>query len=437
MAVVFGFTVGLAVLAFPPSKAPEFAYAMLVPGIFWAYTRPRLKLYAWTMFAAQAVAWTFLLGWLHNVTWVGLFLLGPFVGAWVGSWYLAAWWAVPRLLGRPTLTRLAAMLGLASAWVIIEWTRSWLLGGFPWLPLAASQWERASILQIASFTGAYGVSFVLVMMNLGFAAYAHRLFREGAVGLNKRSQEFFLALFLLMAPLRASGGVQRFRYTCPWGGWLVQPTSADVKWDPAKGPGILDVLEKRRSPPRHQTGSIHEAVTPWAARRRHREGFIESLTRRAQACCCSAHCDRKSGNRRAVVQRRSSSRPTRASPPTTMQSGSWWRSGVCAAAPGARVDHEVIADGDDFRAADSSPLIVPLRGQPVVFGPLICYEDVYPQLARRSARAGPASRRADEQRLVRRGRRRLPARGAFGPARRRDAPPGAAMRQRRLERVDR
>ena len=151
-AVVFGFTVGLAVLAFPPSKAPEFAYAMLVPGIFWAYTRPRLKLYAWTMFAAQAVAWTLLLGWLHNVTWVGLFLLGPFVGAWVGSWYLAAWWAVPRLLGRPTLTRLAAMLGLASAWVIIEWTRSWLLGGFPWLPLAASQWERASILHIASLT---------------------------------------------------------------------------------------------------------------------------------------------------------------------------------------------------------------------------------------------------------------------------------------------
>ena len=40
----------------------------------------------------------------------------------------------------------------------------------------------------------------IVMMNLGFAAYAHRLFREGATGFNKRSQEFFLALFLLLIP---------------------------------------------------------------------------------------------------------------------------------------------------------------------------------------------------------------------------------------------
>ena len=34
--VVFVATATLAVLSFPPFKAPEFAYAMLVPGIFWA-----------------------------------------------------------------------------------------------------------------------------------------------------------------------------------------------------------------------------------------------------------------------------------------------------------------------------------------------------------------------------------------------------------------
>ena len=38
-------------------------------------------------------------------------------------------------------------------------------------------------------------------MNIGFAAYAHRLFREGVTGLNKRSQEFFLAVFLLFVAL--------------------------------------------------------------------------------------------------------------------------------------------------------------------------------------------------------------------------------------------
>src|SRR5437879_6466610 len=149
-AVVVGvLTAALAVLSFPPFKAPEFAYAMLAPGIYWAYLRPRLKVFAWTIFAAQAVAWTIILGWLHHVTWVGLILLGPFVGAWIGTWYLAAWWTMPRIVGRPTPVRLVALLGLAGAWVVVEWTRTWLLGGFPWLPLAASQWERGSILQIA------------------------------------------------------------------------------------------------------------------------------------------------------------------------------------------------------------------------------------------------------------------------------------------------
>jgi apolipoprotein N-acyltransferase len=161
---------------------------------FGHYTRPNLKLYAWTMFAAQAVAWTILLGWLHNCDVGWLVFAGPVrrcvdrhlvSGGVVGA---------ARIIGRPTLTRLFVMLGLAATWVLIEWTRTWLLGGFPVAPLSASQWERSSILQIAAYSGAYGVSFVLVMMNLGFGAYAHRLFLErGRHGINKRSQEFFLA----------------------------------------------------------------------------------------------------------------------------------------------------------------------------------------------------------------------------------------------------
>jgi apolipoprotein N-acyltransferase len=42
---------------------------------------------------------------------------------------------------------------------------------------------------------------------------------------------------------------------------------------------------------------------------------------------------------------------------------------------------------DTSPGPDSSPLIVRLKGEPVVFGPLICYEDVFPDLARYSVRA--------------------------------------------------
>ena len=45
--------------------------------------------------------------------------------------------------------------------------------------------------------------------------------------------------------------------------------------------------------------------------------------------------------------------------------------------------------GEDFSpGVDSAPLLLPLRRGPIVAGPLICYEDVYPQLARESVLAG-------------------------------------------------
>ena len=100
--VVGALTVVLLVVSCPPYPAHDFAYTCLAPAIFWAYMRPRFKVFAWTMFIAQAVAWTINLSWLHPVTWAGLFLLGPIVGAWTGAWFLAAWWVMPRMLGKTT-----------------------------------------------------------------------------------------------------------------------------------------------------------------------------------------------------------------------------------------------------------------------------------------------------------------------------------------------
>jgi apolipoprotein N-acyltransferase len=129
--------------------------------------------------------------------------------------------------------------------VLIEWTRTWVLTGFPWLPLAASQWERSSILQVAAYSGAGGISFVLILMNLGFAAYGHRLFFETELqGLNKRSQEFFLAIFglLVCLSIHVQESVNRFHFTEPVGRFgFVQPNVAqDVKWDPTQSVTIVE-----------------------------------------------------------------------------------------------------------------------------------------------------------------------------------------------------
>ena len=399
-AAVFGLTVGLAVISFPPFHTPEFAYAMLIPGLFWAYTRPALKLFAGTMFAAQAVAWTIILGWLHHVTWGGLLLLGPFVGAWIGTWYLAAWWAMPRMVGRPTFTRLVAMVALAGAWVLIEWSRTWLLGGFPWLPLSASQWERASILQIASFTGAYGVSFVLVAMNLGFSAMAHSLFIERQSGWNLRRPEFMFGLFLLMGcvSVQVTEMFRKDSFKVPLGRVaFVQPyIPQDVKWDASKAQGILDILEAttlKAGETRPDLILWPEASTPFALRGdANAKAFADSLVARARTPLLAGS---------VVIE----------NPGATNEA---WFNGALLVTPAGGVQKDYYAKrqlvpfgefvplrpifgwlskfvpiGGDFeRGPGPAPIVVPLKESAAVFGPLICYEDIFPQLARASVRSG-------------------------------------------------
>ena len=397
---VFVLTVLLAVVSFPPFHTPEFAYAMLIPGIFWAYNKPRLKLFVGTMFAAQAVAWTLILGWLHHVTWGGLLLLGPVIGGWIGTWYLAAWWTMPRMVGRPTFVRLIALVGLAGAWVLIEWSRTWLLGGFPWLPLAASQWERASILQIAAFTGAYGVSFVLVAMNLGFAAMAHSLFIERQSGWNLRRPEFMFSLFLLMVcvSVQVQEMFNRQRFTAPLGRFaFVQPyIPQDLKWDPAQVQAIMDVLETttlKAGETRPDLILWPEASSPLAVRgREDAAAFVSSLAARAHTPLLLGSI--------AIEQ------------PGTAQER--WYNAALLVTPigGVQKDYyakrhlvpfgeyiplrpvfgwltKFVPIGDDFmRGPGPAPMVMPLRENPAVFGPLICYEDIFPDLARESVRAG-------------------------------------------------
>lgn len=62
----------------------------------------------------------------------------------------------------PLHNRVCWALAAAAAWVALEIIRTHLLTGFPWLPLGASQFKLVQLIQIASVTGVYGVSFLVV-----------------------------------------------------------------------------------------------------------------------------------------------------------------------------------------------------------------------------------------------------------------------------------
>jgi apolipoprotein N-acyltransferase len=390
----------LTVISFPPANVPEFAYAFAVPAIYWAYRRPSFRLYAGTLLAAQTAAWWTLLWWLHYVTWAGLLLIGPIIGTWIGVWYLAVWWMMPRLAGRPVLLRIIGLFGLAGGWVLLEWTRTWFLSGFPWLPLAASQWQRTALLQVAAFTGAYGVSFILIFFNLGFATSAWKLYTSPERGLLRRSPEFSVALLVLgfgtMLPMTEAFNRGPFSRKLADVAFVQPNIPQDVKWDPSRGPAILDTLEKATLLAAANEPDFilwPEATTPWAVRGDPTvRAWIESLDVRAKVPLVLGSI--------AIENR---GRPDEA-----------WYNGVLVVAPDLGLQtayyakrhlvpfgeyiplrpvlgwlSKVVPIGDDFSRGDSAaPLLVPVRHESLAMGPLICFEDIFPSLARADARAG-------------------------------------------------
>jgi len=54
---------------------------------------------------------------------------------------------------------------LSCAWVVLEYTRTYMFTGFPWGILGYTQWNCLPVIQITGFTGVYGVSFLIMYVN--------------------------------------------------------------------------------------------------------------------------------------------------------------------------------------------------------------------------------------------------------------------------------
>jgi apolipoprotein N-acyltransferase len=396
---VFAATVVLTYVSFPPVDAGDAAFALALPAVLWAYRAPPFRIYAWTVLGAQAVAWTALLGWLHNVTWVGLFLLGPFVGVLTGLWYLAARWILPRLHGRQAIVRIVVQLGLAALWVLLEWFRGWLFGGFPWLPLAASQWKLPLMLQISAYTGAWGASFVLIVFNLGAGAYAHRAFFEGVTGLRKRSPELSVALLVLMAStfpfLGDVYGQKRHKLMHVS---LVQPfIPQGEKWDPAKAKEVLTTIARLTVDANDaETPDVifwPEAVMPWAVR--HDPAAAEWLAAVSKRTGKPLLVGVVSTDSPGLPDERWFNSAFVVDPVKGVQEASYAKRKLVPFGeyiplrPVLGWLEKVAPIGGDFTPGDSAlPLRLPVGPKAVSVGVLICYEDIFPDLARASTRAG-------------------------------------------------
>jgi len=136
-------------------------------------------------FVAGLAGWLAQLQWLLRIPAVGYPILGWLALSAFLALYHAAWvWLVVRLnqcgsRDMPTwVQRTIWALAGAAAWVASEMIRARLLTGFPWNFIGASQFRITPLIQIASVTGVYGVSFAVVWMSLALFNAVRELLRR-------------------------------------------------------------------------------------------------------------------------------------------------------------------------------------------------------------------------------------------------------------------
>jgi len=96
--------------------------------------------------------------WLYHVTVIGLVIL---------CLYLALYFGIFGLCCRLLKTYSLKLITIPLVWVFLEYIQAHFpIMGFGWALLGYSQYKNLPLIQIADFSGVYGVSFVIMMVNI-------------------------------------------------------------------------------------------------------------------------------------------------------------------------------------------------------------------------------------------------------------------------------
>jgi apolipoprotein N-acyltransferase len=402
----FVLTALLHTVAFPPFNVPELAFLCLVPVFLYALRRPRWVEFLVVTFGAFLVSWLVLLEWLRHVTIAGTIAVATVMALFPTAWAAAVRWALPRAPWSDMLSRLVAVAGLAGVWVLLEWVRSWFLTGFPWLPLAASMWQRPLMLQGAAIGGAWLVSFALVFFNLALGSYLQRLWLWVKQRRGRLAPEFYLAIIVLFGSsigvfVEERGGPVRE----PWfrAGFMQPYIPQNMKWDEAAAGDNLAIIARVNG----QLAAKEPDLVFWP----------EAATTQPLTWRPGLNAEM---NRWVVQQAEAVQAPIlfgalsyEVADGAELNEGTW-SNGVFLAEPVTglretfyRKRHRVpfgeyvplrsvlpflkkfVPIGDDIVAGtEPAPLLVNSPAGALLVGPLICYEDVFPGLARSSTAAG-------------------------------------------------
>jgi apolipoprotein N-acyltransferase len=408
-ALIWGSTILTAVLlffSFGPLGHPFLAFIALMPVCFAVTRQPSWASWRRASFLTSWILWIGLLIWLRHVYpplgWLGLILLTAYCALFNTAWLIALRWILPALHEQGVFVRLLSMLGLAGAWGLMEWIRANFLTGFGWLPLAASQESNVVMLTLCRWVGPYGLSMALVLINLGLARWLHRFlsYRNNpaltpigpAAWLQGLTPELYLGLSTIAAafyglvtqPLPTTRDTETIKMVA------VQTNfDPNAKWDQALlsqhiGKITQATLDGAKSKP--DIILWPEAAIPVTLEAPQWQTHLKTLAQSTNTTLVFGTIEKRTAgytNSVAVMGPEGLRSPTYAKR-HLVPFGEY--------VPLASILplRKIVPIAEDCLAGDSVSLL-PLRtskGQTISAGALVCYEDVFPDLARDHARAG-------------------------------------------------
>lgn len=404
-----GLTCLLLFFSFGPVGSPFIALIALIPATLAATQNIPWKIWRRASFVVSWILWISLLIWLRHVYpplgYIGLVFLTAYCALYLFLWFLALRWIFPSTEGAPFYLRLLSILGLAGAWGLLEWTRANILTGFGWLPLSASQESNPVLLNLCSWLGPWGLSSALVLINLGFASWIFRLRfttenNSGALKpmgwLNRLTPELYVCLIpIALGFMNWSQSLISYAPTTQITAGIVQTDfDPNAKWDSARLQnhiGVIEDLTLEASQPNRPGKKPDFILWPEAALpiSLASDAYLKLLTRlanRVETPLVIGTIDKQENgytNSVAVITSSGLQRPVY-SKRYLVPFGEY--------VPFANFLplRKVVPISEDC-VAGRGPNLFPLtnrKGETVIAGALICYEDVFPELAREHALAG-------------------------------------------------
>jgi len=125
--------------------------------------------------------------WVIHVTMIGWIALCIYSSVYFGIFALLFRYFSRHFEEKPLISGLA----IASSWILLEFFQGFIiLGGFGWTLLGYTQYQFLSCIQIADIAGVYGISFVVLIVNIAI----WRIFSKTI----KRDLQFFLIAILIL-----------------------------------------------------------------------------------------------------------------------------------------------------------------------------------------------------------------------------------------------